>query len=91
MNTPELDDMVPEPVDEQPILSFLCHPHSKEKAKKTIKSLVDTIEEEQAKKEILNLPVKALKGVPKNILVAATTEDKEVFHMNMKTGEVYYE
>ena len=91
MENDELDDMVPGPSEELPILGFLCHPHSKEKAVKTITALAETIEEKPARQEILNLPVKRLKGTPKNILIAATTDDQEVFRVNMKTGESHYE
>lgn len=85
------EDMVPEPFVEQPILAFLCHPHSKPKAFKNITSLAESIEDKAARQEILNLPVKGIKGTPKNILIAATTNDKEVFQINMKTGESHYE
>lgn len=91
MKNNEINDMVPEPFEELPILAFLCHPHSKEKAIKTITAMAATIEEKPARQEILNLPVKGLKGTPKNILIAATTDDREVFRVNMKTGESHYE
>ena len=53
--------------ENKPILAFLCHPHSVVKAEKTIYKLVTGLEDE-AKKEMLKLPVRGLKGTPKNIL-----------------------
>lgn len=87
----EINDMVPEPFEEKPILAFLCHPHSKTKASKTITALAMTVEDRGARKEILELPIKGLKGTPKNVLIAATTDDETVFSINMKTGESVYE
>lgn len=89
--TEELDDMVPAPADEQPILAFLCNPLGKKKAKKIIAGLASAVEDLTARKEIVGLPIKANNQVPKNILVAATTDDATVFTINMKTGEAHYD
>lgn len=87
----DISDMVPEPVNEQPILAFLCNPAAREKAVKTITALAMTVEDRKARLEILGLPIKKNSKVAKNTLVAATTDDKIVFTINMKTGESYYE
>ncbi|MCK4829372.1 hypothetical protein KA005_77325 [bacterium] len=77
--------------DEQPILAFLCNPVARAKAVKTISALAMTIEDRVARVEVLGLPIKKDSSVAKNTLVAATTDDKTVFTINMKTGESYYE
>lgn len=87
----ELSDMVPEPLEEKPILAFLCNPVARAKAVKTISALAMTVENRKARLEILGLPIKKNSKVAKNTLVAATTDDATVFTINMKTGESHYE
>lgn len=90
-NIDNINDMVPEPLEEKPILAFLCNPVARAKAVKTITALGMTIEDRKARLEILKLPIKKNSKVAKNTLVAATINDETVFTINMKTGESYYE
>lgn len=75
----------------EPIEAFLCSKLAIAKATKHVRKMAADIPEKDARDYILSLPITGVSKVPKNTLLAISTNNKAIFSVNLKTGEATHE